>query len=180
MISTKRGRSTVSVVAAALLSVAVPAATLAGTPASPPLIGSFSIGGETTALEPESSLCGFDIAAEGSGTVRFQVFVDEAGEPLRIHLHVMSTGSLSGNGITLNAHQSLNQFLDFEDSTVIEVGLVFKNAGPGTGVALMDRGRLVWSVDPDTGDWLFPPIFEAGPHPQLHGDVSTLCEALTP
>ena len=179
MISTKRERTTASVVAAALLSIAVPAATLAAAPASPPLMGSFPIGGETTALEPESSLCGFDIAAASSGTAKFQVFFDEAGEPSRIHIHAMATGTVSANGITLNSRGSLNQFLDFEDSTAIEVGLVFKNAGPGTGVALMDRGRLVWSVDPDTGDVLFPPIFEAGPHPQLHGDVSGLCAALT-
>jgi hypothetical protein len=44
----------------------------------------------------------------------------------------------------------------------------------------MDRGRLVWSVDPETGDFAFPPVFEAGPHPQLHGDLGGLCEALTP
>lgn len=179
MIPTIRGRTTALVVAA-VLSIAVPVATLGAAPASPPLMGSFPIGGETTALEPESSLCGFDIAAASSGTAKFQVFFDEAGEPSRIHIHAMSTGTVSANGITLNSRGSLNQFLDFEASTAIEVGLVFKNAGPGTGVALMDRGRLVWSVDPDTGDVLFPPIFEAGPHPQLHGDVSGLCAALTP
>jgi len=180
MISTKCGRSTASVVAAVLLSIAAPAATLAAKPASPPLMGSFPIGGETNALEPESSLCGFDIAAVSSGTANFQVFFDEAGEPSRIHVHAMSTGTLSGNGITLTSRQSLNQFFDFEDSTAIEVGLVFRNAGPGIGVALMDRGRLVWSVDPVTGEWAFPAVFEAGPHPQLHGDAAGLCEALTP
>jgi hypothetical protein len=179
MIPTALRRATATAVAA-LLSMAVPAATLAAPPASPPLIGSFPIGGQTTALEPESSLCGFDIAAESSGTADFQVFFDEAGDPIRIHVHAMSTGTLSANGITLRSRSSLNQFLDFDDSTVIELGLVFQNAGPGTGVALMDRGRLVWSVDPSTGDVLFPPVFEAGPHPQLHGDVTGLCEALSP
>jgi hypothetical protein len=179
MIPTRRGQATALIVAAAL-SIAVPAATLAAAPASPPLMGSFPIGGETTALEPESSLCGFDIAAESSGTADFQVFFDEAGDPSRIHIHAQWTGSLSANGITLSSRGSLNQFSDFEDSTVIEVGLVFQNAGPGTGVALMDRGRLVWSVDPVTGEVAFPPAFEAGPHPQLHGEVSGLCEALTP
>ena len=165
---------------AALLSIVVPAASLAAPPALTPLIGSFPIGGHVVALEPESSLCGFAITSDTSGTATFRVFFDEAGDPSRVHIHAMWTGRLSANGITLTARSSLNQFLDFEASTVIEVGLVFQNAGPGTGVALMDRGRLVWSVDPDTGEFAVPPVFEAGPHPQLHGDVSGLCEALTP
>ena len=164
---------------ATVLSVATPAASLAAAPASPPLIGSFPIGHEGI-LEPESSLCGFDIIAESSGSATFQVFFDEAGDPSRIQLHARWTGTLSANGITLTGRSSLNQTLDFEASTVVEVGLVFQNAGPGTGVVLMDRGRLVWSVDPETGDFAFPPAFEAGPHPQLHGDLGWLCEVLTP
>jgi len=125
-------------------------------------------------------MCGFPIRAETSGMATFRLYFDELGEPSRVHVHARSTGSISANGITLTVRSSLNQFIDFEASTAVEVGLVFQNAGPGTGVALMDRGRLVWSLDPDTGEVLFPPIFEAGPHPQLHGDVSGLCEALTP
>lgn len=175
-----RSTRVIASVAAVLLSVAVPAASLGAQPASPPLIGSFPIGGHFDALEPESSMCGFQITADSSGTAKFQVFFDEAGDPSRIQLHARWTGTLSANGITLSGRSSLNQILDFEASTVVEVGLVFQNVGRGIGVALMDRGRLVWSVDPDTGQFAFPPVFEAGPHPQLHGDVTNLCEALTP
>lgn len=171
-------RVTLTVVAA-VLSVAAPAASLAAAPASPPLMGSFPIGHEAL-LEPESSLCGFEILVQTSGTAKFQAFLDEAGDLSRVQVHARWTGTLSANGITLTARSSLNQILDFEASTVVEVGLVFQNAGPGTGVVLMDRGRLVWSVDPETGDFAFPPVFEAGPHPQLHGDLGGLCEALTP
>jgi hypothetical protein len=165
---------------AALLSITFPTASLAAPPASTPLMGSFPIDGLVVGLEPESSLCGFEITLDTSGTATFRVFFGDAGEPSRILVHAMSTGTLSGNGVTLTARSSLNQMFDFEASTVVEAGLVFQNAGPGTGVALMDRGRLVWSVDPDTGEWAFPPVFEAGPHPQLHGDVTGVCEALTP
>ena len=175
-----RSTRAIASIVAVFLSIALPAGSLAAPPATPPLMGSFPIGGQTTALEPESSLCGFDIAAESSGTANFQVFFDEAGDPSRIQLHARWTGTLSANGITLSGRSSLNQILDFEASTVIEVGLVFQNVGRGIGVALMDRGRLVWSVDPETGEFAFPPVFEAGPHPQLHGDVTGLCEALTP
>ena len=44
----------------------------------------------------------------------------------------------------------------------------------------MDRGRLVWNIDPETGEMIGEPVFEAGPHPQLHGDYGDLCAALTP
>jgi len=46
---------------------------------------------------------------------------------------------------------------------------------PGTGVVLMDRGRLVWNIDPETGETVEDPVFEAGPHPSLHGDFGELC-----
>lgn len=165
---------------ATILSLAVPAATLAAPPGSKPLIGTFPIADHVVGLEPESSLCGFEVTAEYSGTVRFQLFFDELGDPSSLNVHIRATGMLSANGITLHSRSSRTQLFDFEQSTVAEVGLVFMHSGPGTGVALMDRGRLVWEVDPDTGDWFFPPVFEAGPHPQLHGDVAGLCEALTP
>jgi len=178
MYSRSLRRAMISVVAA-VLSVAAPAASLAAAPASPPLIGSFTIGHDEI-LEPESSLCGFEIWVQTSGTASFQAFLDKSGDLSRVQVQARYTGTLSANGVTLTARSSLNQILNFEASTVVEVGLVFQNAGRGTGVVLMDRGRLVWSVDAETGDFAFPPAFEAGPHPQLHGDLGGLCEALTP
>lgn len=173
-------RVTRSLLGAIVISIGIPMTSLAAPPASTPFMESFPTQGQTVRLEPESSLCGFDIAAEYSGTIAIRVFFDEAGDPKRLHVHIITNGSLSANGITLLGRSSRTQIFDFRASTVVEVGLVFQNAGSGTGVALMDRGRLVWSVDSDTGEWAFPPTFEAGPHPQLHGDVTGLCEALTP
>jgi len=169
-----------SLLGAIVISIGIPMASLAAPPASTPFMDSFPTQDHIVGLEPESSLCGFEITAEYSGTVAIKLFFDEAGDPKRLHVHIITEGSLSANGITLTSRSSRTQFIDFEASTLVEVGLVFQNAGRGTGVALMDRGRLVWSLDPDTGDVEFPPIFEAGPHPQLHGDVTGLCEALTP
>jgi hypothetical protein len=65
-----------------------------------------------------------------------------------------------------------NQFFDL-DGTVTEVGLVFRYALPGLGVVLMDRGRLIFDSDGQV-------LFEAGPHPELHGDLGDLCAVLTP
>lgn len=172
-------RRAVLMVLAAVVSISLPTAALAAKPASPPLIGTFPIGHDEEVLEPESSMCGFEILSQSKGTASFQVFFDEAGDPSRVQIHATWTGILSANGITLTGRSSLNQILDFQANTVVEVGLVFQNRGRGTGVVLMDRGRLVWSVDPETGDFAIPPLFEAGPHPQLHGDLGDLCQALT-
>jgi hypothetical protein len=46
-------------------------------------------------------------------------------------------------------------------------------------VVLSDRGRLVFDLDPETGEYV-DLIFEAGPHPSLHGDFGDLCAVLTP
>ena len=43
----------------------------------------------------------------------------------------------------------------------------------------MDRGRLIWNIDAN-GEMVGDPIFEAGPHPELHGDFRGLCAALSP
>jgi hypothetical protein len=43
----------------------------------------------------------------------------------------------------------------------------------------MNRGRLGWSINPETGEMVGSPAFEAGPHPQLHGDYGGLCAVLT-
>ena len=158
----------------------MPLAAAAAPPASTPLIGTFPIEAHIVPFEPESTICGFPITATYTGQGTFQVFFDEAGEPDRLHVHVKTRGTLSANGVTLSARASGNQMIDFDAQTVVEVGLAFSYYAPGTGVVLMDRGRLVWSADPETGDVLWPPAFEAGPHPQLHGDLGGLCEALAP
>ena len=69
---------------------------------------------------------------------------------------------------------------DVIENTVVESGIVSRYQLPGTGVVLMDRGRLIWNIDPETGEMVGDPIFEAGPHPQLHGDYGDLCAVLTP
>lgn len=163
-----------------VLSFGSPVAAAAAAPASPPLIGTFPLEAHIVGLEPESSACGFTIDAGISGQGSFQLFFDEEGEPRRAHVLFHTTGTLTANGLTLRGRASNNQFYDFEAETIIEVGVVFSYFGPGEGVVLMDRGRLVWNMDPATGEMVGPPVFEAGPHPQLDGDLQGLCEALTP
>jgi hypothetical protein len=130
-------------------------------------------------LEPESTACGFPISLDFTGRGTFQLFFDELGNATGANVLEHSTGTLSTNGIELRFTSSDNKFFDFANRTLTEVGLVFRYSGAGIGVVLLDRGRLVWNVD-EAGEMVGPPTFEAGPHPQLHGDFGDLCAALTP
>ncbi len=168
---------------ASLASVIAVSSALAGgqAQASPttPFTGHFPIQEHIAVLEPESTLCGFPISLDFTGQGTFQVFFDDLGNPICVHLLEHSTGTLSANGIELRFASSLNKFVDLQNQTLAEVGLVFRYSGPGVGVVLMDRGRLLWNID-DTGEMVGSPTFEAGPHPELHGDLGGLCAALTP
>jgi hypothetical protein len=159
-------------------------ATMLGLPtnavAAQPLTGHFPIEEHIAVLEPESSTCGFPISWDVSGQGTFQVFFDADGKPTGANVIEVTSGELSANGITLRIRSAHNGFFDFSQNTLVEIGIVFQYQLPGTGVVLMDRGRLVWNIDPETGEMVGPPVFEAGPHPELHGDFGGLCAALTP
>jgi hypothetical protein len=137
----------------------------------------------TKCSKGESAACGFAITRETTLEGRFETFFAANGEPERLHLLEHGTGTVSANGISLRDFTSINMLLDFTTATTgtsREVGVVFRDSIPGTGVVIMDRGRLVWNIDRETGETLGPPLFEAGPHPDLHGEIGPLCTALTP
>lgn len=168
---------------AAAVVVLTTVALLAAAPAvgaAQPLTGQFPIQEHIAVLEPESSGCGFPISWDFSGQGTFQVFLDAAGNPTGAHVVEVTSGALSANGITLRTQSADSRDFDFSQNTMVETGLVFQYRLPGTGVVLMDRGRLVWNIDPETGEMIGAPVFEAGPHPELHGDLGGLCAALTP
>jgi hypothetical protein len=144
----------------------------AGASSDRTITGRFPIDEHHALFEPESSVCGFPISAELTGKGNFQLFLDANGDFIRGHVHLNITGSLTANDLSVRFARSINQFFEL-DATVTEVGLVFRDSVPGVGVVLMDRGRLVF----DSNGQL---VFEAGPHPQLHGDYGDMCSALTP
>jgi hypothetical protein len=146
--------------------------------AATPVTGQFPIEEHIAVLEPESTVCGFPVRIDLTGLGIFQIFFDKLGNPTGANVLEHSTGTLSANGIELRFSSSDNKFYDFGSNTLAEVGLVFRYSGPAVGVVLMDRGRLIWNID-DTGEMVGLPTFEAGPHPELHGDLDGLCAALT-
>jgi predicted aconitase with swiveling domain len=131
-------------------------------------------------LEPASATCGFPITFEQTGEGKFELFFGAHGELQRAHVLEQATGTVSANGISLRNFSNDNFSTDFTTATQRQTGVVFRDSLPGTGVVLMDRGRLVFNVDPETGETIGPPIFEAGHHPELHGEIGSLCAALTP
>jgi hypothetical protein len=147
--------------------------------AATPITGHFPIDEHIAVLEPESNVCGFPISLDFTGQGTFQVFSDSLGNVARIHVLEHSSGTLSANGVDLRFASTDNKMYDLESQTVAEVGLVFRYSAPGVGAVLMDRGRLIWNIDA-SGEMVGEPIFEAGPHPELHGDFGDLCAALTP
>lgn len=147
--------------------------------AAPPEIFHFPIEEQVDVVEPESSVCGFPISWTRSGQGTAQVFFDASGDAIRLRLAVVIQGELSANDATLRIQQAYVRHLDVKDNVAAETGLIFHYRGPGEGVVLTDRGRLVFTLDSQTGDYV-DLVFEAGPHPSLHGDFGDLCAAFTP
>lgn len=174
-----RGRFLATAVAlvVSVLSVLVGGQTQAR--ATPPDMFQFPEQEHVAVLEPESTVCGFPVSLDSSGVIRVHVLFDAQGNPVRIDVWGNKTGVLSANGIQLRFFSNDHKFFDLRTQTVTELGIVFRYSAPGLGVVLMDRGRLVWNIDAN-GEMVGDPIFEAGPHPSLHGDFRGLCAALTP
>jgi hypothetical protein len=147
--------------------------------ATPPDIFQFPVEEHDAVLEPESTVCGFPVSLDVSGEIRVHVLFDAQGTPIRIDVWGNKTGVLSANGIQLRFFSNDHKFSDLRTQTMTELGVVFRYSAPGLGVVLMDRGRLIWNIDAN-GEMVGDPIFEAGPHPELHGDFRGLCAALTP
>ncbi len=153
--------------------VGVAALCLAGPAgASQPDTGTFTIDEQFTD-DGASAACGFDVNVHLAGTVRYIAFFVDQGELISVQLHTDATGTMTANGIILNEVDHNTDTINLVDGTETLVGIVFRESLPGLGIAIMDVGRLSGTLDGTL-------LFEAGPHPALDGDLTTLCAALTP
>jgi hypothetical protein len=136
-----------------------------------PEIGTFLV--EETGVDPgASTACGFTVSVTLSGTGRFEVFFDQSGNPTRIQVEEKVTGTFGANGLVVNQAVHSVTVFDLTTGTEIDLGLVTRIFG-SNGTLQTEVGRLEFDADGNV-------IFEAGPHPALHGDFSALCAALTP
>jgi hypothetical protein len=134
--------------------VAVP-----GASADAPLIERFSI---PFALEDAGS-CDFPVAVSGHGDFLSKTFPDG-----RFQAHIYEHDVLTANGKTLVGDETFNVF-EREIGDVI-VGLFTRFYVPSGGVVVIEAGRFV-RRDGEI-------VFEAGPHPLVHGDTGALCAYL--
>lgn len=100
------------------------------------------------------------------------MFFDQSGNPTRVQVEISNSGTFSGNGLVVNQVVHTVTVFDLTKGTEIDLGLVDLIFG-SNGTLQMEVGRLIFDADGNV-------IFEAGPHPALHGDFSALCAALTP
>jgi hypothetical protein len=156
-----------------VIGIAVALAVLAPTAALATPPDTIRIPHEDTFIdEGASAACGFDILFEVSGIQTIQVLYDAAGNPIRVQVHGNIEGTFSANGITLREIERGQLFIDLVEGTETNVGLVFRVFLPDGGTVIADVGRLVFDAEGNV-------IFEAGPHPALHGDFAALCAALS-
>jgi hypothetical protein len=152
---------------AAAIAVLAPTAALA----TPP--DTIRIPHEDTFIdEGASAACGFPVLADISGVQTIQFLYDAAGNLIRLQIHGIDEGTFSANGITLRQIERGQIFIDLIEGTDTEVGLVLRVFLPDGGTVIADVGRLVFDAEGNL-------IFEAGPHPALHGDFAALCAALS-
>ncbi|HLF90596.1 MAG TPA: hypothetical protein VI451_16735, partial [Anaerolineales bacterium] len=108
--------------------------------------------------------------------VRVTTFFDNAGDPVRVQVHVNFDGILTNSvtGQTLSDPGHFTITYDLQEDTITYIGLVFGITIPGQGIAVLDAGKVVFQGE-DVEENV---IFEAGPHQFLHEGEALICAAL--
>ena len=83
--------------------------------------------------------------------------------------HVIAVATLTANETTVTNNTSATYVFNEREGMLKIAGTLYNIQVPGEGVVLLDAGVVVF--DTETGEV----TREAGPHMQLHGDVSRLC-----
>jgi hypothetical protein len=129
------------------------------------------------AFSVDCSPYGFAYSNDVNGVESFwtETFYDAAGSPVKVILHDGFTESdtNSATGKSLGFSQTWINTYDLVTGTRTVVGKAFLMTDPGKGVVIQDTGRVVF-------DHPEHPIFEAGQHGPLHGNLDQLgCAALS-
>jgi hypothetical protein len=140
--------------------------------ANAPVVGIFPID-DTFVDDGASAACGFPVTATDRGTAQFQLFFDADGNPSFVRVEEHVTGDFTANGLTVpTASDNMKQF-DLINGAETDAGIEIRVSLPSGGILYIDVGRLIFDGNGNV-------VFEAGPHPSLHGDFPGLCAALTP
>lgn len=102
-------------------------------------------------------------------------FYDQEGNLLREVVHVRFVGTATNDvtGKTIPVVGVRHLIFDFVNETFTETGVLRHVTVPGQGIVLHESGRFVTPFDET-----LPPLFVAGKHQLLEGDLTAFCTAL--
>ena len=102
-------------------------------------------------------------------------FYDQEGNLLREVVHVRFVGTATNDvtGKTIPVVGVRHLVFDFVNETFTETGVLRHVTVPGQGIVLHESGRFVAPFDE-----MLPPLFVAGKHQLLEGDLTAFCTAL--
>ena len=102
-------------------------------------------------------------------------FYDQEGTLLREVVHVRFVGTATNDvtGKTIPVVGVRHLVFDFVNETFTETGVLRHVTVPGQGIVLHESGRFVAPFDE-----MLPPLFVAGKHQLLEGDLTAFCTAL--
>ena len=139
-----------------------------------------SVTGTDVNLDTGVSCGSFQVLLNGTFTVRFTLFYNQAGNGTQGVFHVREVGTLSNSltGTSVPFEAAVTETLtfatpgDFSTVTATYTGQVYTVTLPGSGLILHDVGIAVFAPDGTI-------TFEGGPHQLLHNQVQKLCAALS-
>ena len=120
----------------------------------------------------DEELCAFPVTFVDRGTFKLTTFYDRASNPVKAvatNYRMRYTVSAAANGRTLTTNAPAVVIESFEHGTELVLGLHKAYHVPGTGVVLLDAGRVL--IDLQTGEALF----DGGPHQLFAGDADAFC-----
>lgn len=131
----------------------------------------------------ESGMCPFDITFHQFGTFKAAEYFDNDGFHYKTIVTVGHGGpftiTFTAKGTTLTMQNQAAPVVitfnaDGSRDTETQYGPIFKFTLPGSGVVLLDAGRLTFEFD---GDGNVVSVSVAGPHQALDGDFDAFCAA---
>ncbi len=131
----------------------------------------------------ESGMCPFDITFHEFGSFKGAEYFDNKGFNYKTIVTVGHGGpftiTVTAKGTTLTMqNQAAPVVITFNPDgsrhTETQLGPIFKFTVPGSGVVLLDAGRLRFEFD---GDGNVVSVSVAGPHQALDGDFDAFCAA---
>jgi len=137
------------------------------------ITGTFSFEDQFTVQPGDPASCSFPISFDLQVHGSFQVLLDASGEPTRLIVHEIWSGTGSANGNHVIEHAAQTNITDLVSGDTTNVGAIHDQV-PFGGVVIHDVGILRFDADGNL-------TFEAGQHQGFRGDpeaIARLCAAL--